>query len=82
MIYTNTNYATWCRYLYNTVQCVENQFPAACAQIRMARMCVERKLIDVHGNKKTDLNDLFLHKYRISPTAMHLGLLEPVYDIY
>jgi hypothetical protein len=24
----------------------------------------------------------FLHKYRISPTVVHLGSLEPVYDIY
>jgi hypothetical protein len=24
----------------------------------------------------------FLHKYRIAPTAMQQGLLEPVYDIY
>jgi hypothetical protein len=24
----------------------------------------------------------FLYKYKISPTAIHLGSLEPVYDIY
>jgi hypothetical protein len=24
----------------------------------------------------------FLHKYRIAPTVMQLGSLEPVYDIY
>jgi hypothetical protein len=24
----------------------------------------------------------FLHKYRIAPTTMQLGLLESVYDIY
>jgi hypothetical protein len=24
----------------------------------------------------------FLHKYRIAPTTIHLGSLEPVYDIY
>jgi hypothetical protein len=24
----------------------------------------------------------FLHKYRIDPTTMHLGSLEPIYGIY
>jgi hypothetical protein len=31
--YTATNYATLCKYLRNTIRCVKNQFPAACAQI-------------------------------------------------
>jgi hypothetical protein len=29
-------------------------------KFRMARMCVERKWIDMHENKKYDLNALFL----------------------
>ena len=33
MKYTATNYATQNMYLYNTIRCVKNQFPAACAQI-------------------------------------------------
>jgi hypothetical protein len=46
-------------------------------------MCVKRKWIDMHGNKKSDLNALFsTHKYRMSPTLMQLGSLEQVYDIY
>jgi hypothetical protein len=48
----------------------------------MTRTCVERKWIDMHENKKYDLNALFPHKYRISPTTIQLGSLKPVYDIY
>jgi hypothetical protein len=48
----------------------------------MTRMCVERKWIDMDENKKSDLNALFSHKYRIPPTTMQLDSLEPVYDIY
>jgi hypothetical protein len=29
-------------------------------KFRMPRMCVKRKWIDMHGNKKSDLNALFL----------------------
>jgi hypothetical protein len=43
-------------------------------KIRMTRMLVERKWIGMHGN--------FVHKYRISPTAIQLGSLELVYNIY
>jgi hypothetical protein len=28
-------------------------------KFRMARMCIERKYIDIHGNNKSDLNGLF-----------------------
>jgi hypothetical protein len=45
-------------------------------------MCVERKWIGTHENKKSDLNAYFLHKYRISSTVIHLGSLEPVSYIY
>jgi hypothetical protein len=46
-------------------------------KFRMTRMCVEGKLIDMHGNKKnSDLNALFSNKYRISPTTMHLVSLD------
>jgi hypothetical protein len=45
-------------------------------------MCVERKLIDMHRNKKSDLNALFPYKYRISTTVIQLDSLELVYDIY
>jgi hypothetical protein len=51
-------------------------------KFKMARMCVERKWIGIHGNKKSDLNALFLYKYRISSIAIQLDSLELVYDIY
>jgi hypothetical protein len=51
-------------------------------KFRMTRMCVERQWIDMDENKKSDLNALFSHKYRIPPTTMQLDSLEPVYDIY
>jgi hypothetical protein len=44
-------------------------------------MCVEKKWIDMHENNKSNLNALFPHKYRISPTTIQLDLLELVYDI-
>jgi hypothetical protein len=44
----------------------------------MIKMYVERKWIET---KKSDLNSLFSHKYRISSTTMQLCSLEPVYDI-
>jgi hypothetical protein len=28
-------------------------------KFRMAKMCVERKWIDIHGNRKSNLNTLF-----------------------
>jgi hypothetical protein len=37
----------------------------------------------MHGNKKNLILLLyFVHKYGISITAIQLGSLEPVYDIY
>jgi hypothetical protein len=50
----------------------------------MAKMCVERKWINMHENKKKyDLN-AFMSPINIGSlqTAMQLGSLEPVYDIY
>jgi hypothetical protein len=66
-------YALW----YNA----KKSFTTACAQIKMARMCVQRNGLACIETKKSDLNANFLHKYLICPTTMHLGSLEPVYDI-
>jgi hypothetical protein len=40
--------------------------------------------MDWHAWKQKNLFSMlyFEHKYKISPTAMQLGSLEPVYDIY
>jgi hypothetical protein len=43
MIYTDTKYATLCRYLYNSVQCVNICYPLHAHKFRMKRMCDERK---------------------------------------
>ena len=56
MKYNVTNYATQCRYLCNTVRCVKKQFPAICVQIQDDKNMSERKWIDMHVNKKSDLN--------------------------
>jgi hypothetical protein len=67
MIYIDTNYVTQCRYLCNTVSHIKISFLLHVHKFRMTRMSVERKWIDMHGNKKSDLNVLhFSHKYRIS----------------
>jgi hypothetical protein len=36
----------------------------------------------MYGNKKSYLMLYFLHKYMTAPTAMQLGSLGSVYDIY
>jgi hypothetical protein len=41
----------------------------------MAIMCIKRKWIDMHGNKKYDKNGIAI-------TTMQLSSLEPVYDVY
>jgi hypothetical protein len=48
----------------------------------MARMYDKRNWIDMYVNKKSYLMIYFLHKYRITPTAMQLNSSELVYDIY
>jgi hypothetical protein len=82
MIYSDTNYATRCRYLCNLVHCVKFCFLSHEHKFRMTRMCDERKWIDMHENKKLYLIFYFLHKYRIAPRAMKLNSLELAYDIY
>jgi hypothetical protein len=82
MIYTDTNYATRCRYLCNSVHCVKIGYLVQAHKIRLAKMYDERKWIGMHGNKKSYLMLYFLHKYRIAATTMQLESLEPVYDIY
>jgi hypothetical protein len=59
MTYTNTNYVTWCRYLCSVVYHIKICFLLHAHKFRMVRMCVERKWIGMHGNKKFDLNALF-----------------------
>jgi hypothetical protein len=43
-------------------------------KFRMARICDERKWIDMHVNKKSDLNALFFHKYTNSNIVMLVGI--------
>jgi hypothetical protein len=52
MIYTDTSYATQCRYLCNSVHCVKICFLLHAHKFRMTGMCDERKWIGMHGNKK------------------------------
>jgi hypothetical protein len=42
-IYTYTNYATRCMYLFNSVHCVKICLLLHAHKFRMARMCDERK---------------------------------------
>jgi hypothetical protein len=60
MIYTDTNYTTQCIYLCNIVGRIKISFLLHVHKFRMTRMCVERKLIHMHVNKKSYLNALFL----------------------
>jgi hypothetical protein len=57
MTCTDTNYATRCRYLCSVVHRVKKCFLLHAHRFRMVRMCVERKWIGMHRNKKSDLND-------------------------
>jgi hypothetical protein len=60
MIYTDTNYATQCSYLFNLVHCVKICLLFHAYKFRITWMCDERKWIDTHGNKKKSyLNALF-----------------------
>jgi hypothetical protein len=52
MIFVHTNYATRCRYLCNLVHCVKIFFLLNAHKFRMAGMCDEWKLIDIHENNK------------------------------
>ena len=61
MIYTDTSYATQCRYLCKSVHCVKICFLLHAHKFRMTGMCDERKWIGMHGNKK------ILFKCRRSP---------------
>jgi hypothetical protein len=59
MTYSDTKYATRCRYLCSVVHRVKKLFPAACAQIYDGKN-VRRKEMDWHvWKQKSDLNDLF-----------------------
>jgi archaellum biogenesis ATPase FlaH len=49
---TDTNYATRCRYLCNEVRYIKICFMLHAHKFRVTRMCIERKWIDMHGNKK------------------------------
>jgi hypothetical protein len=52
MTCTDTNYATRCRYLCSVVHCIKICFLLYAHKFRVTRMCVERKWIDMHANKK------------------------------
>jgi hypothetical protein len=82
MIYTNTKYATWCRYLCNLVHCIKICYLLHAVKIRMTKMYDESKWIGMYRNKKSYLMFYFLYKYRVAPTFMQLNSLELVYDIY
>jgi hypothetical protein len=57
MIYTDTNYATRYRYLCSVAHRVKKiYFLLHAHQFKIATMYVERKVIVMYGNKKTDLN--------------------------
>jgi hypothetical protein len=56
MIYSDTNYATQCRYLCNLVHYVKICFLLHAHKFRMTEMCDEKKLIEMYGNKKSYLN--------------------------
>jgi hypothetical protein len=65
------------------VRCVKISFLLHLHKFRMIIMCAERKWIVMHRKTKNLILMLyFVHKNRISTTAMQLGSLEPVYDIY
>jgi hypothetical protein len=51
MIYTDTKYATWCKYLCNSVYYVK-KIKLHAHKFGMAGMCDERKWIDMYVNKK------------------------------
>jgi hypothetical protein len=46
-------------YIWIVVHRVKNCFLLHAHKFRMTRMCFERKWIDMHENKKSDLNALF-----------------------
>jgi hypothetical protein len=81
MIYTDTNYATQCRYLCNSVQCVK--FVTCCLRTKLEwqKYVMKGNGLACMKRKKSYLMLYFFHKYRIAPTAMQLDSLEPVYDI-
>jgi hypothetical protein len=67
---------------YNTLR--KNQFPGAIAQIYDGNNVrwEENKLACMKTKKNLILMFYFVHKNRISTTAIQLGSLELVYDIY
>jgi hypothetical protein len=58
MIFSDTNHATLCRYLCNSVHCIKISLLLHAHKFRMTGMCDERKLIDMHGNNKNIVLDV------------------------
>jgi hypothetical protein len=52
MIFENTNYATLCKYLCNSIHCVKICFLIYAHKFRTIRMWDEWKWIDMHVNNK------------------------------
>jgi hypothetical protein len=59
MIYTDTSYATRCKYLCNLVHCVKICFMLHEHKFRMQKMRDERKWVVMHRNKTNVFNALF-----------------------
>jgi hypothetical protein len=82
MIYNDTNYATQCRYLCNSVYYIKICYLLHAHKIRMTKIYDKSKWLGIHGNKKSYSMFYLLHKYRIASTTIQLNSLELVYDIY
>jgi hypothetical protein len=81
MIYTDTNYATQCRYLYNLVRCIKICYLLHAHKIRMTKMYDQRNGLACMETKNI-LMLYSLHKYMIAPIVMEPNSSELVYDIY
>jgi hypothetical protein len=60
----------------------KNLLPDACTRIYDENNVQLKEMNCTHRNKKSYLMFYFLHKYKISSTAMQLNTLDLVYDIY
>jgi hypothetical protein len=67
MIYADTNYATLCNYLCDSVHCVKICFLLYAHKFRMGECVMNGKGLTCMKTKK----NIYLYKYKIAPKGMH-----------